>query len=413
MHIGWRGGRANLCRHRIGWWLVFGLAAGLLGCSAGQEPVLRRSMPAPLVLPAPRPAPDAGRVRPLHFEQNYLTLVAGGDVMIGHWTLQYLAERGPDYPFRGIAPILADADIAFANLEAPFADSGLAAEKSFVFKVPTRYGEALAASGFTALSLANNHIMDFGADGLRQTLQALARSGLAYSGAGLDVQQAWQPAILHTPAGTVALVAFSMTLPREFWATDSTAGTAYPYEPQLIAFLDSLQQEVDFIVTSFHWGTEKKMTPNDYQIYFAHLAIDHGADLVLGHHPHVLQGVEIYKNRLIAYSLGNLAFSSYSSVAVNSMLLKIVLHREGLLLAKVIPLNVDNRFVEFQPQPAFGAQARAVITAVDTLSLPLNGFDAVEDSGYIFGTFPLRAAPAGRDSLRAPTPAPAARMTNF
>lgn len=319
--------------------------------------------------------------------KRYVEVVAGGDVMLGHWTLEYLQREGADYPFRKIRHLFDGADIVFANLEAPFADSGTAAEKAFTFRVPTQYASALRDVGFNFVSLANNHILDYGLDGLQQTLQALQRNGLAWAGAGLTRDAAWEPAIFHTPAGKVAGLAFSMTLPHEFWATDSTGGTAYPYESRLVNVLDSLEQEVDFIIVSFHWGTEKKEAPNDYQIYYARLAIDHGADLVLGHHPHVLQGFELYRNRLIAYSLGNLAFSSYSRVAVDGVLLRAVLQPEGLLFAQLYPLNVNNVEVEFQPQPADSAQRARIIGKLDSLSLVLNGRDIITDDGFILGSF--------------------------
>ena len=367
--------------------LLSGPALLVLGCSTAPPP--RAELP--VVLPLAenqRRLPVSESSVEVQELDDYLKVVAGGDVMIGHWTLDYLRTEGPDYPFRMIAPLLKSGDIAFANLEAPLADSGNVAEKRFTFKVPTKYVSGLQTAGFNLLSLANNHMLDFGALGLEQTLVTLDEAGILHTGAGRNRDEAWQPAVFYTPAGTVAALAFSMTFPKEFWATDSSAGTAYPYEEKLIRTLDDLARQVDFLIVSFHWGTEKKDTPNDYQIYFAHLAIDHGADLVLGHHPHILQGLEIYKNRLIAYSLGNLAFSSFSYSAVNSMLLKVVLHRNGLLFAHIYPLNVDNSEVLFQPRLAGAQRSRSIIAHLDSLSYDLNGFDIITDDGMILGNMP-------------------------
>ena len=177
-----------------------------------------------------------------------------------------------------------------------------------------------------------------------------------------------------------------MTFPTEFYAKKDTAGTAYP-EPELmqqsLKFWDNL---VDFTIVSFHWGAEKRETPKDYQIYFAHLAIDSGADLILGHHPHVLQGVELYKNRLIAYSLGNFAFGSYSKHAVDSIILKAHLNSNGLDYAQCIPINVDNREVEFQPAVLNGERKEAVLSKLTTLSLELNsGRNILGSSGILLG----------------------------
>ena len=152
------------------------------------------------------------------------------------------------------------------------------------------------------------------------------------------------------------------------------------------ASLKAWEDSVDFIVVSFHWGAEKSETPKDYQFFFAHLAIDSGADLVLGHHPHVLQGLEIYKNRLIAYSLGNFAFGSYSRFATDSIILNVYLTDDGLFYARCIPINVDNREVEFQPDFLIGEQGQAVVSKLMKLSLPLNSHqDILDHSGFVWG----------------------------
>ncbi len=315
--------------------------------------------------------------------------------MIGHWTAAYLKQYGSDYPFREIQSMLQEHDIIFANLEAPFADSGDVVEgKSFTFKVPTRHVDGLRRAGFNVLSLANNHILDYGQAGLEQTLRALDSAKIKHTGAGLTHEQAWLPAQLQTRAGKVVVLAFSMTFPKEFWATDSSGGTAYPYENLLRSTLDSLKNSADFILLSFHWGREKSTVPKQYQRFFAHLAIDHGADLIIGHHPHVLQGFEIYKGKLIAYSLGNLAFSAYSRSAVNSALLRVVFDSTGkLLYGRILPLNVDNAQVEFQPRPAEVERTRRIFAQLDSLSRNLTGRDIISDSGLIFDFLPPSSMP--------------------
>lgn len=311
--------------------------------------------------------------------------------MIGHWTAAYLNKFGSDYPFRKIRSTLAGHDVIFANLEAPLADSRVVvAGKRFTFKVPTHHAKGLKQAGFNAFSVANNHILDYGIDGLQQTLNALDAVGIKHAGAGMSLEQAWQPAQLQIAAGKIAVLAFSMTFPKEFWATDSTGGTAYPYEETLRSKLDSLQKSSDFIILSFHWGQEKSRVPKQYQQFFAHFAIDHGADLIIGHHPHVLQGLEIYKGKLIAYSLGNLAFSAYSSTAVNSALLRVVLDANGdLIYGQIYPLNVDNSEVEFQPRLANSARKQHILNELDTLSYQLTGRDIISESGLIFDFLPF------------------------
>lgn len=306
--------------------------------------------------------------------------------MLGSWVTPLLKQKGALYPFEKTANYLKSGDITIANLEAPFTQEGELFDKEYTFKVPPEYAIGLREAGIEVVSLANNHIMDYGESGLISTLQTLDKVDVKYSGAGLNLEQASRPAVVETKGRKIAFFGYSMTFPREFYAKEDSSGTAYP-EPEFMSkSLRAWEDSVDFTVVSFHWSAEKQETPKDYQIYFAHLAIDNGADLVLGHHPHVLQGIERYKNRLIAYSLGNFAFGSYSPHAVDSIILKAYLNDDGLVFANCIPINVDNREVEFQPTIFNGARKAEVIRKLQRLSLSLNDGQAIiEDSGMIFG----------------------------
>lgn len=318
--------------------------------------------------------------------QSEVSVVAVGDVMLGSWVTSVLSEKGYLYPFELTSRVLRSGDATIANLEAPFTVDGEPFEKKYNFKVPPDYVQGLKEAGFTVVSLANNHIMDFGETGLLSTMSALESVGVKYCGAGLNLARAARPAVVELSGKKIAFFGYSMTLPKEFYATEDSSGTAYPGPNLMVESLTAWEDSVDFTVVSFHWSAEKLETPKDYQIYFAHLAIDSGADLVLGHHPHVLQGIELYKNRLIAYSLGNFVFGSYSENAIDSIILKTHLRNEGLFFAQCIPINVDNREVEFQPRIFKGERKTAVINKLQRLSLSLNnGKNIIEDSGIILG----------------------------
>jgi len=315
-----------------------------------------------------------------------ISIAAVGDVMLGSWVIPVLAELGADHPFKKTDRYLEAADVAIANLEAPFTEDTVAFEKKYNFKVPPKYASGLLSGGFDVVTLANNHIMDFGEGGLLSTIQTLDRIGIKHCGAGKDLYEAHRPAVIESNGKKIAFFGYSMTFPTEFYAKKDSSGTAYP-EPELMQHaLEVWENFVDFTVVSFHWSAEKRDTPKDYQTYFAHLAIDSGADLILGHHPHVLQGMELYKNRLIAYSLGNFAFGSYSKHAVDSIILKAYLNDDGLQYAQCIPINVDNREIEFQPAPLNGERKQAVLSNLSKLSLDLNnGRNILADSGIILG----------------------------
>lgn len=319
---------------------------------------------------------------------SVISIAATGDVMLGTWVSPIIAQRGVLYPFEATLPHLQTSDLAIVNLEAPFTDDGELFDKKFNFKVPPAYARGLKDAGIDVVTLANNHIMDFGVTGLINTLKALDEFGIKYSGAGLNREAAQQPVVVEAGGKKLAFFGYSMTFPTEFYAKADSPGTAYPAPEWMAANISKCDKEVDYVVASFHWSAEKLETPKEYQIFMAHLAIDSGADLVLGHHPHVLQGVEIYKNRLIAYSLGNFAFGSYSSYATDSIILKINVTTEGLLYAHCIPINVNNSEIEFQPRVFEGARKDSVIVKLKRLSADLNGGRSIiEDSGLIFGTW--------------------------
>lgn len=176
-----------------------------------------------------------------------------------------------------------------------------------------------------------------------------------------------------------------MTLPVEFWATPEQCGTAYPHTGRLKQIIQKMKDETDLVVVSFHWGGELETTPKSYQQSYAHRVIDYGADLVIGHHPHVLQGLELYKGRLIAYSLGNYVFGSYSQNARVSMILQLFFDRRGpLIAAKVIPISVYNAETQFQPRLLKGKRYDQVIQTLNEISVDLDeGEEIVSPSGLV------------------------------
>ena len=318
-------------------------------------------------------------------EMPMVTIAAVGDLMMSSWIIDYVNEMGVDYPFDSTRTILASADIAIANLEAPLTAEGERFEdKKYTFKVPPHFVEGIAGAGFDVVTMANNHIVDYGCQGVMSTIDILNGAGIKSCGAGENRRQACSPTFIDVNNVRIAFVGFSMTFPDEFWATADTCGTCYPTEDLLARVISECERQADFTVASFHWGAEKHTEPRQYQINFGRRAIDFGADLVLGHHPHVLQGLELYKNKLIAYSLGNYVFASYSNVARTSLILKTKIDADGLILAKLIPINVHNASINFQPNLLKGRAKRAVLDELNMLSTNLNdGKTIIDSDGYI------------------------------
>jgi len=310
-------------------------------------------------------------------------VAAAGDLMMGGSALSTIKSRGPDFPFDSTRAVIGSADMAVANLEAPFCTSGRAARKKYTFRVPPEFAGGIKRAGFDVLTLANNHLVDFGPDGLLCTLGVLDSLSILHCGAGRDAEQAGQAMVAEFNGWRIACLAFSLTYPSAFWAGENRPGTAYPDFRRIKNQIRTLRSEVDLVIVSFHWGQELRNTPKAYQQAYAHDVIDWGADLVIGHHPHVLQGMEIYKGRLIAYSLGNYVFGSYSRNAVESVILKIRFDHIGPLLAEVVPISVYNLQVNFQPRVRSGRARYNTLENLDALSSPLNrGKSFIQPRGF-------------------------------
>ncbi len=198
-------------------------------------------------------------------------------------------------------------------METPISTRGTRnTQKSVTFRSPPALVQGLSAGHINVVSLANNHVLDYGAVALADTFQYLGRLDIAHAGAGANLSAARAPAILDTPAGKVAVLAFTDIIPPAFRRLHRAWTEPDPARPD--AMLDAIRaaaREATYVIVSFHWGIEYTDQANAEQRGLAHAAIDAGANLVLGAHPHVLQGLELYRGKLIAYSLGDFVFDHY------------------------------------------------------------------------------------------------------
>ncbi|THB63460.1 MAG: CapA family protein [Gammaproteobacteria bacterium] len=281
-----------------------------------------------------------------------VTIAAVGDMMVGNWGENLLAKNGANYPFEKVAKYLQKADIATGNLEGPHCTTGKAMEKRFTFKIKPSYLSGYKWAGFDVLTVSNNHAMDYGAKCFLQSNAAVEKLGIKVCGGGKNLSDANKPAVIERNGISVAVLGYSATYPKEAWANTKRAGTVYPERSRVISAVSKAAKKHDLVVVHFHWGGEGRKDPKQYQKNLAHLAIDHGADLIIGHHPHILQGIESYKGRLIFYSLGNFTFASYTKRSKTSAIANVTLNKDGTLnKASVIPLNIYNYQVHLQPIP--------------------------------------------------------------
>jgi poly-gamma-glutamate synthesis protein (capsule biosynthesis protein) len=337
----------------------------------------------------------ASQTSALPAEPTELVISAVGDIMLDGTARPVLAELGYDYPFIQMRQYFSGAQIVFGNLEGPLTDRGTPEQdKKFVFRSPpAKVSAALKNAGFNVVTLANNHTLDYGADGLAQTVEALDATGIQHVGAGPDLMAARRPVTFQVNGQRIAILAYSMTLPENYYADENKAGTAFGHEDQVRDDVVAARKQADIVLVAFHWGQESKTELREYQTRLGHLAIDSGASAVIGHHPHILQGIERYKEGIILYSMGNFTFGSYSSHSTRSAVAQLHFRNNRLQSLQMFPINVNNFEVQFQPQPLHGEAADAVIADLQTLSAAL-GTDVRNDHGV--GVITLDEAASSR-----------------
>ena len=263
-----------------------------------------------------------------------IVLLFAGDVTLARHIDSDVGSR-VDYVFERWHEI-GEYDIFTVNLENPITLYDRPEEKEFVFKMHPRYVRTLAAGRVTIVDLANNHIGDYGARGLDDTMKYLDSAGIQYVGAGRDLEQARRPIIIEKEGEKIGFLAYAGGT---FAAKDNRAGFAPRSESYIMADVKNLRSRVDYVVVSFHWGAELAERPSQGQIRLAHNVIDAGADLVVGHHPHTLQGIERYKGGVIAYSLGNFVFGGNGLSSYPTAVLKVVLQDRSATV-ELVPIQV-------------------------------------------------------------------------
>lgn len=242
-----------------------------------------------------------------------VTLLFTGDVLLSDYVLNNYNRDG----IEGVlSPVLLDelrtADITVINNEFPFSTRGeKAPDKQFTFRVNPDYVSVLTDMGVDIAGLANNHVLDFGSDALLDTFDTLDQAGIDYMGAGTDMERASALITKEVNGKTFGFLAASRVIPVVSWdIQNASPGVFTTYDPtRLVAAIEAARDVCDYLTVFVHWGIERDEYPQDYQVTMAQQYIDAGADLVIGAHPHVLQGITYYKDKPVFYSLGNFIFN--------------------------------------------------------------------------------------------------------
>ncbi|MEA1929333.1 MAG: CapA family protein [Patescibacteria group bacterium] len=290
--------------------------------------------------PTPAPVP----------ESELLQLIFVGDMMLDRGVAGQVRARGGDYGwlFEEVGD-LAMADLSFGNLEGPVSNKGKDRGGRYSFRMEPAALDAIKGAGFDVLSVANNHAGDWGAVAFVDTLERLRKLGLVATGGGFDYQDATSVKVLERGGYKLGFLSATDVGPKWLAAGDDRPGIILASDPSLADLIGQAAREVDVLVVSFHFGEEYQTEPSLRQRELARLAIDRGAKIVIGHHPHVTQGLEYYRNGLIAYSLGNFIFDqNFSEETMRGLVLYVSLDNGVVATANTRAINLNHGF-----QPSF------------------------------------------------------------
>ena len=278
------------------------------------------------------------------------TLLFVGDVMLSRDVGKIMEEKSDfTYPFQLIKETLEDTDLLIGNLENPISEKGIKAGSIYSFRAKPQSVEGLSFPGFDVLSLANNHIWDYGKEALLDTFSYLHDAGISYIGAGKDFPEAHTAYITEINGVRFAFLAYTNLISKTFAKEISEPAVAFIDEEVMRHDIERARNMADVVVISFHWGEEYKTVHNNYQEDIAHKAIDFGADLIVGHHSHVVQDVEEYKGRLVVYSVGNFIFDqNFDNETEKGIILKTVFRGRNLEQHHLIPIAFTK---EYRPFP--------------------------------------------------------------
>ncbi|MCL5666721.1 MAG: CapA family protein [Patescibacteria group bacterium] len=294
------------------------------------------------------------------------SFLAVGDIMLSRSVAGAIRKSADnELPFRDMADILKSVNFSFGNLESPLSPgSGIVGGHSLAFAAPADYAQGLVDFNFKILNLANNHALDQGISGLDYTMQYLDRNGIRHVGTGDNLKEAWQPAAVDANGIKICFAGASYASVNDNGKTANNYVARIENLSSLKSEISSLKSSCDFVVATMHAGTEYTRQPSEAQINFARAAIDDGADLVIGGHPHWVQTVEKYRGKYIFYSLGNFIFDQeWSRDTKEGLALKITLSKSGAPAAG--PQNQNGN----QAAPGTTLQGPRIAAKLDAIEL--------------------------------------------
>ena len=316
-----------------------------------------------------------------------ITFASTGDIIFGREVGTYVDMYGGASALANVAEELAAADVTIANVEAPLSDdeSEPIPEKD-VYLISRPAGiESLVESDVTLVSLANNHSMDYSGPALQDTINALDGAGILHAGAGMNEAEADRIAELEVNGASIAFISWTDIVPNYFMAYGDEPGVASA-RMNMTAALNTVKKARsthDIVIVAMHWGIEYQDYIDEYQQRDpAHELVDAGADVIIGNHPHVIQGIEFYNGSLISYSQGDFVFDHYSERTGETFILNFEVTDQGISNVTATPVYLDDTYGI--PSIVTGEHAQSILARLQEISDGMNSaFEIRDDVAYI------------------------------
>lgn len=313
-----------------------------------------------------------------------VTICFMGDVMMDSYFGWYVDRNGVDYPWVEVSRITNRADISVINLETSVSTRGEPVKPpAFAFRSEPHTLEGLVNAGIDLVSIANNHVLDYGPGAFFDTMGYLEKYGIKYAGGGADIYEAESPVFIEKNGIRIAFLAYTSIIPDESWrAAPDSPGIAPLSEEdysRVLTNISKVSEESDILVVMLHWGYEYIQKPSEAQKKLARSMIDHGADVIVGHHPHVLQGIEFYKEKPIFYSIGNFLFLKRNHLAGLSGIFELTFDEYGFQRGRIHPVFINRCRAELHNSETI--VGREIIDMLADLSGAKGSF--VDSYGYI------------------------------
>ncbi len=333
-------------------WVFFLFLMSFAFCKA--EPILNITTQSP----TPYPPVQSKDYHPARIDDpGHVRLAFVGDINLGRHVKDLLRRKGDRWVSEACKPIFDDTDLVVANLESPVGVGGEKyTPKSVYLKGKTKDLDALSYAGIGLVTLANNHVLDYGPDVMRQTMEGLDRRGILHTGLTQSGEKSQEPVYVVTQGVTLAFLGYCSVCPGKFEAQGKRPGVEVALSTVMLPEIKKAKKKANYVIVLVHWGTEYYGT-NALQKKLAKSLHQGGADLVIGAHPHVLQKVQKLGKTLVAYSLGNFIFDLKYDVCFNSCILIVDLWKGKTPQWKAVPLDLGSG----RPEPLAEQNAQAVM----------------------------------------------------